>query len=254
MSHALNEFYNKKNAFYKEKKEEIKKTLNTKIAIAEKAEALQNNTDWQGTGNTIIKLQEEWKNSSFIPGKQSNEIWERFRTACNTFFKARKAHFKELDKEKEVAYSEKANLMQQVENFKASSDSKGDIMKLKEFSLKWKTLGHVPRKNMKINDQFFTLINSKFEDLGLSKKALANELYKNKIRSLKGNNKAVEKEQRFLRGRIDNLMKEISQYENNISFFGDGKGTKSLKKQVEEQIEKAKKEIEELKSKLRMLK
>ena len=254
LRNALNEFYNTKNAFYKEKKEEIKKTLNTKIAIAEKAEALQNNTDWQGTGNILIKLQEEWKNSSFIAGKQSNKIWERFRTACNTFFNARKAHFKELDKEKEVAYSEKAILMQEVENFKATSDSKGDIKRLKEFSLKWKTLGHVPRKKMKINDQFFTLINSKFEDLGLSKKALANELYKNKIRSLKGNDKAVEREQRFLRGRIDNLMKEISQYENNISFFGDGKGTKSLKKQVEEQIEKAKKEIEELKSKLRMLK
>lgn len=251
---ALNEFYNKKNAFYKEKKEEVKETLNTKIAIAEKAEALQNSTDWQGTGNTLIKLQEEWKNSSFAPAKQSNEIWKRFRTACDTFFNARKAHYKELDKEKEVAYTEKANLLREVESFKASSDTKEDIKKLKEFSSKWKTLGHVPRKKMKINDQFFTLLNSKFENLGLSKKALANEQYKNKIRSLKGNDKAVEGEQRFLRGKIDAHIKDISQYENNISFFGHGKGTEPLKKQVEQQIEKAKKEIEELKSKLQMLK
>jgi len=251
---ALNEFYNKKNAFYKEKKEEVKETLNTKIAIAEKAEALQNSTDWQGTGNTLIKLQEEWKNSSFAPAKQSNEIWKRFRTACDTFFNARKAHYKELDKEKEGAYTEKANLLKEVESFKASSDTKEDIKKLKEFSSKWKTLGHVPRNKMKINDQFFTLLNSKFEDLGLSKKALANEQYKNKIRSLKGNDKAVEGEQRFLRGKIDALIKDISQYENNISFFGHGKGTEPLKKQVEQQIEKAKKEIEELKSKLQMLK
>jgi len=251
---ALNEFYNKKNAFYKEKKEEVKETLNTKIAIAEKAEALQNSTDWQGTGNTLIKLQEEWKNSSFAPAKQSNEIWKRFRTACDNFFNARKAHYKELDKEKEGAYTEKANLLKEVESFKASSDTKEDIKKLKEFSSKWKTLGHVPRNKMKINDQFFTLLNSKFEDLGLSKKALANEQYKNKISSLKGNDKAVENEQRFLRGKIDTLIKDISQYENNISFFGHGKGTEPLKKQVEQQIEKAKKEIEELKSKLQMLK
>ncbi|MDG2264274.1 MAG: DUF349 domain-containing protein, partial [Flavobacteriales bacterium] len=251
---ALNEFYNKKNAFYKEKKEEVKETLNTKIAIAEKAEALQNSTDWQGTGNTLIKLQEEWKNSSFAPAKQSNEIWKRFRTACDTFFNARKAHYKELDKEKEGAYTVKANLLKEVESFKASSDTKEDIKKLKEFSSKWKTLGHVPRNKMKINDQFFTLLNSKFEDLGLSKKALANEQYKNKISSLKGNDKAVESEQRFLRGKIDTLIKDISQYENNISFFGHGKGTEPLKKQVEQQIEKAKKEIEELKSKLQMLK
>ena len=107
---------------------------------------------------------------------------------------------------------------------------------------------------MKINDQFFTLLNSKFEDIGLSKKALANEQYKNKISSLKGNDKAVEREQRFLRGNIDTLIKDIFQYENNISFFGHGKGTEPLKKQVEQQIEKAKKDIEELKSKLQMLK
>ncbi|MDA9808484.1 hypothetical protein N9B89_03795, partial [Flavobacteriales bacterium] len=59
---------------------------------------------------------------------------------------------------------------------------------------------------------------------------------------------------RFHRGKIDDLIKDISQYENNISFFGHGKGTETLKKQVEQQIEKAKKEIEELKSKLQMLK
>ena len=144
--------------------------------------------------------------------------------------------------------------MKELESFKASSDTKEDIKKLKEFSSKWKILGHVPRNKMKINDQFFNLLNSKFEDLGLSKKALADEQYKNKISSLKGNEKAVESEQRFLRGKIDALIKNISQYENNISFFGNGKGTEPLKKQVEQQIEKAKKEIEELKSKLQMLK
>ena len=251
---ALNEFYTEKNAFYKEKKEEVKKKLNTKITIAEKAEALQNNTDWQVTGNTLIKLQEEWKNSSYAPAKQSNEIWKRFRTACDTFFNARKAHYKKLDIEKEAAYAEKANLLKEVEIFKVSSDIKKDIKKLKEFRLQWKNLGQVARNKMKINDQFFTVLNSKFEKLELSKKALANEQYRNKIISLKGNDKAVKSEQRFLKGKIDSLIKDISQYENNISFFGHGKGTETLKQQVEQQIEKAKKQIEELKSKLQMLK
>ena len=52
----------------------------------------------------------------------------------------------------------------------------GDIIKkLKEFSNQWKKLGHIPRDKMKINDEFFDLINAKFEELGLSKKVLAEE-------------------------------------------------------------------------------
>ena len=87
---TLNDFYNKKNEFYKQKKTEGKETLNLKIKIAEKAAALQNSTDWQGTGKVLIKLQDEWKNSGFAPASQSNEIWKRFRTACDSFFNARK--------------------------------------------------------------------------------------------------------------------------------------------------------------------
>jgi hypothetical protein len=250
---TLNDFYNKKNEFYKQKKTEGKETLNLKIKIAEKAAVLQNSTDWQGTGKALIKLQDEWKKSGFAPASQSNEIWKRFRTACDSFFNARKAHYNELDKEKEGAYNEKALLLKEVKNFKPTSDSKDDIKLLKELSAKWRKIGHVPSNKMKINDDFFLSLDSQFEVLGLSKKALSNEHYKNKISSLEGNEKAIESEQQFLRGKIDTLNKEIAQYENNMSFFGKGKGTEPLKKQVKQQVEKAKKEIEDLKEKLKFL-
>ena len=106
---------------------------------------------------------------------------------------------------------------------------------------------------MKINDEFFNIINAKFEELGLSKKVLAEEQFKNKVSSIKGNDKAISSEKQFLRLKIDSLKKEISQYENNISFFGKNKGTEPLRKQVEEQIAKANTEIETLKQKLQIL-
>lgn len=251
---SLNIFYNKKNLFYKERKEDAKSVLATKTNIAEKAEALQNSTDWQETGKTLIKLQEEWKNSGFAPAKQSNEIWKRFRTACDTFFNARKAHYKELDKEKEVALKDKTELLKKLKSFSTSENSKEDVKQLKELNKQWKAIGHIPKNKMKINDEFFSLLNAKFEELGLSKKALATEQYKNKISSLQGNSKAIESEQRFLRNKIDSLFKDIAQYENNMSFFGNNKSTEPLKKQVEVQIKKANKEIEELKKKLQLLK
>ena len=250
---TLNNFYNKKNAFYKQKKEEGNSILTTKINICEKAETLQNSTDWQATGSQLITLQNDWKNSGFSSADQSNKIWKRFKAACDTFFNARKAHYKTLDKEKEGALKEKKELLNSLKSFKASTTSKDDIKQLKEFSSKWKSIGHIARDKMKINDEFFDLINTKFEELGLSKKVLASEQYKNKISSIKGNDKAISSEKQFLRGKIDTLKKEISQYENNISFFGNNKGTEPLRKQVETQIAKANSEIEALKQKLQIL-
>jgi hypothetical protein len=250
---VLNNFYDKKNAYYKQKKEEGKSVLKVKIIICEKSEELQNSTDWQGTGNQLITLQNEWKNAGFSSADQSNKIWKRFKAACDTFFNARKAHYKAMDKEKEGALKEKEELLLTLKEFKASANSKDDIKQLKEFSNQWKKLGHIPRDKMKINDEFFDLINAKFEELGLSKKVLAEEQYKNKVSSIKGNGKAISSEKQFLRLKIDSLKKEISQYENNISFFGKNKGTEPLRKQVEEQIAKANTEIEALKQKLQIL-
>ena len=158
-----------------------------------------------------------------------------------------------MDKEKEGALKEKKELLLTLKEFKASSNSKDDIKQLKEFSNQWKKIGHIPRDKMKINDEFFDLINAKFEELGLSKEVLAKEQYKNKISLIKGNDKAISSEKQFLRLKIDSLKKEISQYENNISFFGKNKGTEPLRKQVEEQIAKANTEIETLKQKLQIL-
>lgn len=250
---VLNNFYDKKNAYYKQKKEEGKNILKVKIIICEKSEKLQNSTDWQVTGNQLITLQNEWKNAGFSSADQSNKIWKRFKAACDTFFNARKVHYKAMDKEKEGALKEKEELLLTLKEFKASSNSKDDIKKLKEFSNQWKKLGHIPRDKMKINDEFFDLINAKFEELGLSKKVLAEEQYKNKVSSIKGNGKAISSEKQFLRLKIDNLKKEISQYENNISFFGKNKSTEPLRKQVEEQIAKANTDIEALKQKLQIL-
>ncbi|MDG2266648.1 MAG: hypothetical protein P8L91_06660 [Candidatus Marinimicrobia bacterium] len=141
----------------------------------------------------------------------------------------------------------------ELKAFKKTTNSESDIKQLKEFGDKWKALGYVPIKEIKINDEFLSLINTKFKELGLSKKALASEQYKNKVNSLKGNDKALSNEKQLLRRKIDNLKKDIAQYENNISFFGKNKGTKALKKQVELQISEVNSDIEILKQKLQIL-
>jgi hypothetical protein len=250
---SLNNFYQKKNTFYKEKKSESSKVLEIKITICEKAEALQSDTNWQETANKLIKLQEEWKTAGYSSNEQSNKIWKRFKDACDTFFKARKTHFKVLDKEKEENFKVKKELIEELQSKNTAEDKKAVITSLKEFASRWKTLGHVPRNKMKINEDFFSLINTKFEEIGLSKDDLEKEKFKNKANSLKGNEKAINGEKQILKNKIDTIKKDIAQYENNMSFLAKNKGTQPLVKQVLHQIGKSNNEIEAIKNKLQIL-
>ena len=250
---VLNNFYSAKNNFYKQKKIQRTEILNEKLAICEKAERLQDSTDWKKTGDNLIKLQEEWKNSEFSPSTQSNEIWIRFRKACNIFFNNRKKYYKEIKKQEAEAYKEKKALIKELEGLKLSSKSKENIKKIKAFNSRWDNIKQTPKDKKSINTQFLNLLNSKFEELGLDKEALATEKYKNKISSLKGNSRAINREQELLKKRIDNLEKVIAQYENNISFFGNGKATMPLLDQTQKQIDNAKSDIKDLQQKIQML-
>ena len=248
-----NEFFQNKSAFYKNKKEAISTNLQIKVSICEKAEALSNSTQWNDTGKILIKLQEQWKNSPFVPNNTSSPIWKRFRKACDTFFNARKSHYKKLDLEKEVNLKEKEAVLKKVNLFSVSDDAKKDIVNLKEFSKQWNSIGFIARDSMKINDEFNKLISSLYNKLKIDKSEKENIQFLAKTESLKGNKHQLDKEKDFIRKQIESVNKVISQYENNISFFGYGKGTESMKLEVMKKIDNSKKEIETLKDKLSTL-
>ena len=250
---ATNKFYSMKNNFYKNRKEDNNNNLQEKIKICEKAEELSTSTNWKETGKELIQLQEKWKNSAFVPKNLSDKIWKRFRSACNKFFDARKKHYKLLDKEKEGNLKEKTTLLKKVEKFDVSNNPREDIKKLKEFSEKWNSIGFVPKQDIQINDKFDKVISSLYNKLKVDKSEKKTIQFQIKAERLKGNSNKLNVEKELIREEIGKVNKTILQYENNISFFGNGKGTEKLKEDVLKNIENSKKEIEELKKKLSLL-
>ena len=250
---ATNKFYSMKNNFYKNRKEDNNNNLQEKIKICEKAEELSTSTNWKETGKQLIQLQEKWKNSAFVPKNLSDKIWKRFRSACNKFFDARKKHYKLLDKEKEGNLKEKTTLLKKVEKFDVSENPREDIKKLKEFSEKWNSIGFVPKEDIQINDKFDKGISSLYNKLKVDKSKKKTIQFQIKAERLKGNSDKLNVEKELIREEIGKVNKTILQYENNISFFGNGKGTEKLKEDVLKNIENSKKEIEELKKKLSLL-
>ncbi|MBT5353500.1 MAG: DUF349 domain-containing protein [Flavobacteriales bacterium] len=250
---ATNEFYSMRNNFYKNRKEDNNNNLQEKIKICEKAEELSTSTNWKETGKELIQLQEKWKNSAFVPKNLSDKIWKRFRSACNKFFDARKKHYKLLDKEKEGNLKEKTTLLKKVEKFDVSNNPREDIKKLKEFSEKWNSIGFVPKQDIQIKDKFDKVISSLYNKLKVDKSEKKTIQFQIKAERLKGNSDKLNVEKELIREEIGKVNKTILQYENNISFFGNGKGTEKLKEDVLKNIENSKKEIEELKKKLSLL-
>ncbi|MDE6048798.1 MAG: DUF349 domain-containing protein, partial [Paramuribaculum sp.] len=84
------DFFKRKAEYFKRSKEDMSENLAKKIALCEEAEKLQESTDWRKTTDALISLQEKWKTIGAVPRKNSEEVWQRFRAACNTFFANKK--------------------------------------------------------------------------------------------------------------------------------------------------------------------
>lgn len=81
-------------------------------------------------------------------------------------------------------------------------------------------------------------------------------MFQSKLDSMKGSDKSenlMQQEQLAIRGKIDVLMKEIMQLENNLSFFSNADESNPLFKNVRTNIDKAKAEIEGHKTRLKLI-
>ncbi len=90
---ACDDFYNRKRDYYASFKEKMGSNLDRKIALCEQAEALADSTDWKKTTDLLIALQKEWKEIGPVSRKKSDQVWLRFRAACDKFFENKEKNF-----------------------------------------------------------------------------------------------------------------------------------------------------------------
>jgi hypothetical protein len=65
---------------------EWSENLAKKEALCEKAEAIQDSTDWESTAGELKHLQSEWRAIGPVKKSRSEAVWQRFRAACDHFF------------------------------------------------------------------------------------------------------------------------------------------------------------------------
>ena len=148
---ATDKLNKRRSEYYQNLREEQEKNYSAKLVLCEKAEAiLEEKPDsprkWQENSEKINELFRVWKTIGFAPRKVNNEVWNRFRTALDTFFKNKKEFFKAYKEQQNENYNQKVNLCMQAEALKDSEDWKNTTDQLIALQKEWKQIGPVPAK------------------------------------------------------------------------------------------------------------
>jgi hypothetical protein len=250
-------FFDGKRQFYLKNKEGEETNLQQKIELCLQAESMQDSTEWRKTTDQYIELQKKWKTIGQVPRKHKDEIWNRFRKACNTFFDRKSEHFASRDDVQDANLELKLKLIEKVKNFEVSGDSQADYRSLNDIQKEWTEIGHVPLKNKdEILHQFRQGLNAVFEKLELNEGEKNKIKFKSKIESMKNAPKSFNKirnEREKLISRIEKLKSDIVLWENNIGFFAKSKNAETMINDFKIKIEKAKESVKSLEEQLFML-
>ncbi|MBN1650665.1 MAG: DUF349 domain-containing protein [Bacteroidales bacterium] len=253
---SLNAFFNAKKKFFNEIKDEQSSNYQKKLAICVEAEALQDNTNWKKTTDSLIKLQKEWKSIGTVPRKYSDAVWKRFRKACDKFFDAKSEYYKHLIDEESTNAKLKAALIEDIKTAKFSDDKTKNLELIKSFQRKWHEIGNVPRKEMdKLNKAYREAIDIQLDKFDISRNDFKNSGFKEKIHNLKENvdNYQLNRERFGIQKAMEKLQEDVLLWENNIGFFANTKNADVLKMEFEKKISRAKAEILSLKEKIRII-
>lgn len=132
-------------------KAQEEENLQKKTELCQKVEALEFDNlktyaQWEQMTQQVLALQAEWKTVGFTPRKVNNEIFERFRLACDRFFQSKTAYFKNVRETLSANLAAKTALIEKAEALKDSTDWGATTNQLIELQKEWKTIGPVAHK------------------------------------------------------------------------------------------------------------
>ena len=153
-------------------KESEQHNLDQKTVICEIVEAIEFDqlktfAVWETKTQEVIALQNKWKTIGFAPQKMNVKIFERFRKACDEFFKKKGEFFKLLKEGMNANLEKKKALCEKAESLKDSTEWKETAEILTKLQKEWKTIGPVSKKySDAVWKRFITACDYFFEQKG----------------------------------------------------------------------------------------
>ncbi|MDQ0963111.1 FtsZ-binding cell division protein ZapB [Streptomyces sp. B4I13] len=115
--------------------------------LVTEAEQLAQSDQWRAAGERLRALVDTWKGLPRLDRKSDDELWHRFSHARSAFSKRRKAHFAQLDAQREDARRIKERLVSEAEALSGSTDWGPTAARYRELMTDWKAAGRAQREH-----------------------------------------------------------------------------------------------------------
>ncbi|MBR6271963.1 MAG: DUF349 domain-containing protein, partial [Bacteroidales bacterium] len=164
----VEKFFDKVNINRELRDLDMKKNLDAKIELCEKAEELLDEKSMTKAFKALQKLHEDWKEIGPVPQDKKDEIWERFKAATDKINAIRREHYSKIQDEQNANLATKTALCEKAEEL--LSEEYGSInawqnksTELSDLFKVWKTVGPAAKKqNEEIWTRFKTAMDTFF--------------------------------------------------------------------------------------------
>ena len=148
---------------------EEKKALCTEVEAIDYSK-LTTFKEWDEQHKQVLEFQEKWKTIGFAPKKSNVKVFERFRAACDVFFRGKSEFYKNIKTRMDVNYNKKIELCEKAEALKDNQDWKETSDQMIALQKEWKSTGPISRRYsdvvwkrfVKACDYFFDQKNTHF--------------------------------------------------------------------------------------------
>jgi len=146
LSAARNAFNKRRKAYFAELTEERDEAKTRKENLCEEAEALADSTDWSATAAAFRDLMRSWKAAGRASRTDEDELWNRFKTAQDTFFRARAEVYSAKDAALREHAAVKTELLEEAGKLVPVTDVRAARATLRGIQERWEQAGPVPRE------------------------------------------------------------------------------------------------------------
>ncbi|MFG6385130.1 MAG: DUF349 domain-containing protein, partial [Muribaculaceae bacterium] len=248
-------FFSAKAEYFQTTREELANNLARKTALAERAEALRDSTDWKKTTDELVALQKEWKTIGTVAKKYSDAVWKRFQQACDAFFEAKKKAGNGARREEQDNLRAKREIIAELDKINLEGVRDEAIARLRELQDQWKAIGHVPfREKDKVYEAFRNKVVELRESLDMRRNRDRMERFSNDLSGLEGDQQKLYRERERLTRALESRRQELRTYENNLGFLSSkSKSGDSMLREFERKAERLRADIADLQEKIKLI-
>lgn len=228
------EFYSSKNIFFKERKKLYKINITKQEKLISELRKLKQEKNMEK--HKVKNLQKKWKLIKPIPQKVNKKNYKIFKELCDEFFEIIRNKRKELNKKTTEELKLQANYIKKLE----IRISEGNI-DLSKVTSDWNGFSKTEKE---LEERFLTVLEMYLKKQNLDQKEIDNKIFE--LRTDRMSDKEKKAEKKDLKKELDFNRKQLSTYENNISFFNNKTKQKSI-------LETVSNDLVSIRSKIKML-